>query len=330
MDMLSKRQEQLLKMIVENYIKQATPVSSKQLCKKLKCSSATIRSEMANLEEAGLLEKTHTSSGRIPSQKGYRYYVDKLLKPRKMNGEDMLNLQIILHNQSLELSDCISKSLQLVSDMTSYTAVVLGQASHDNLLKEVNVVPLADNQLIMIVVTDKGKVEHKTVTLDQVNMNDVKKTVDLINKLIVGTPIDEISTKLEFEIKPIIGNYVEQHEKLYDVIYHVFDDLTHPDINVVGKTKFLEQPEFGSIDKVKGLFAKLDDLDLIKEIKQDNSNNIEVYIGSENNIDSDVTVIKTGFKTKNEEGTIAIIGPKRMEYERVMSLLEFIKNNIEG
>ena len=164
MDMLSKRQEQLLKMIVENYIKQATPVSSKQLCKKLKCSSATIRSEMANLEEAGLLEKTHTSSGRIPSQKGYRYYVDNLLKPRKMNGEDMLNLQIILHNQSLELSDCISKSLQLVSDMTSYTAVVLGQASHDNLLKEVNVVPLADNQLIMIVVTDKGKVEHKTVT----------------------------------------------------------------------------------------------------------------------------------------------------------------------
>lgn len=212
MDMLSKRQEQLLKMIVENYIKQATPVSSKQLCKKLKCSSATIRSEMANLEEAGLLEKTHTSSGRIPSQKGYRYYVDNLLKPRKMNGEDMLNLQIILHNQSLELSDCISKSLQLVSDMTSYTAVVLGQASHDNLLKEVNVVPLADNQLIMIVVTDKGKVEHKTVTLDQVNMSDVKKTVDLINKLIVGTPIDEISTKLEFEIKPIIGNYVEQHE----------------------------------------------------------------------------------------------------------------------
>ena len=316
MDMLSKRQEQLLKMIVENYIKQATPVSSKQLCKKLKCSSATIRSEMANLEEAGLLEKTHTSSGRIPSQKGYRYYVDNLLKPRKMNGEDMLNLQIILHNQSLELSDCISKSLQLVSDMTSYTAVVLG--------------PLADNQLIMIVVTDKGKVEHKTVTLDQVNMSDVKKTVDLINKLIVGTPIDEISTKLEFEIKPIIGNYVEQHEKLYDVIYHVFDDLTHPDINVVGKTKFLEQPEFGSIDKVKGLFAKLDDQDLIKEIKQDNSNNIEVYIGSENNIDSDVTVIKTGFKTKNEEGTIAIIGPKRMEYERVMSLLEFIKDNIEG
>ena len=152
----------------------------------------------------------------------------------------------------------------------------------------------------------------------------------MLRKRIVGTPIDEISTKLEFEIKPIIGNYVEQHEKLYDVIYHVFDDLTHPDINVVGKTKFLEQPEFGSIDKVKGLFAKLDDQDLIKEIKQDNSNNIEVYIGSENNIDSDVTVIKTGFKTKNEEGTIAIIGPKRMEYERVMSLLEFIKDNIEG
>ena len=93
------------------------------------------------------------------------------------NGEDMLKLQIIFNNQQLELNDYLSESLKLISDMTSYTAVVLGKASHDNLLKEVNVVPLTNNQLIIIVVTDKGKVEHKTVTLDQVNMSDVKKTV---------------------------------------------------------------------------------------------------------------------------------------------------------
>ena len=103
MDMLSKRQEQLLKMIVENYIKQATPVSSKQLCKKLKCSSATIRSEMANLEEAGLLEKTHTSSGRVPSEQGYRYYVDNLMKLKEISGEDMLKLQLIFSNKQLEI-----------------------------------------------------------------------------------------------------------------------------------------------------------------------------------------------------------------------------------
>ncbi len=328
--MLSERQKKILKLIVESYIRQANPVSSNQLCKKLKCSSATIRSEMATLEELDLLEKTHTSSGRVPSEEGYRYYVDNLMEAKKMNGEDMLKLQIIFHNQTLELNDCITKSLQVISDMTSYTAVVLGKTSHENLLKEISVVPLTSNQLIVIVVTDKGKVEHKTITLDNVSMVDIKKTVDLINNLIVGTPIDEVSTKLEFEIKPIIGKYVKQHQQLYDAIYHVFSDITNPDINVVGKTKFLEQPEFDNVEKIKKLFSKLSDDDLLKEIKSDESNNIEVYIGSENAIDDDVTIIKTNFKTNSEEGTLAIIGPKRMEYDRVVSILEYLKENIEG
>ena len=327
--MLSDRQKRILKLIVESYIRQAKPVSSNQLCKKLKCSSATVRSEMASLEDLGLLEKTHTSSGRVPSEEGYRYYVDNLMEAKKMNGEDMLKLQIIFHNQALELNDCIAKSLQVISDMTSYTAVVLGKTSHENLLKEVSVVPLTANQLIVIVVTDKGKVEHKTITLETVSMEDIKKTVDLINNLIVGTPIDEVSVKLEFEIKPIIGKYVKQHEQLYDAIYHVFSDMTNPDINVVGKAKFLEQPEFDNVDKIKKLLSKLDNNDLLKEIKSDDSNNIEVYIGSENTIDDDVTIIKTNFKTNSEEGTLAIIGPKRMEYDRVVSILEYLKENIE-
>ena len=327
--MLSTRQKEILKLIVESYIRQAKPVSSSQLCKRLKCSSATVRSEMASLEDLGYLEKTHTSSGRVPSEEGYRYYVDNLMEAKKMNGEEMLKLQIIFHNQSLELSDCINKSLQVISDMTSYTAVVLGKTSHENLLKEVSVVPLSHNQLIVLVVTDKGKVEHKTITLENVNMTEIKKTVDLINNLIVGTPIDEVSTKLEFEIKPIISKYVKQHKELYNAIYNVFTDITNTDINVVGRTKFLEQPEFDNVDKIKELFKKLDDEDLLQEIKTDDSNNIEVYIGSENKLDNDVTIIKTNFKTDSEEGTLAIIGPKRMEYDRVVSILEYLKENIE-
>ena len=327
--MLSKRQENILKMIVLEYIKQAKPVGSKAICKSLNCSSATVRSEMAFLEEAGLLEKTHTSSGRVPSEEGYRYYVDNLMEAKKMNGEEMLKLQIIFHNQSLELSDCINKSLQVISDMTSYTAVVLGKASHENLLKEVRVVPLSDNQLIVIVVTDKGKVEHKNITLENVSMDDIKKTVELINNLIVGTPIDEVSTKLEFEIKPIISKYVEQHQQLYNAIYNVFTDITNTDISVVGRTKFLEQPEFDNVDKIRDLFKKLDDKEILQEIKRDDSNNIEVYIGSENKLDNEVTIIKTNFKTDSEEGTLAIIGPKRMEYDRVVSILEYLKENIE-
>ena len=328
--MLTERQNKILKIIVERYIKEPVPVGSKTISKELNCSSATIRNEMGELENQGLLEKTHTSSGRVPSEAGYRYYVDNLMELKEMNAEDMLKLQIVFKNQQLALSDVITKSLQVISDMTNYTAVVLGGTSHENLLKQIEVVPIDDVRMIVIIVTDKGHVEHKQIELKGVEIEEIKKTVGLINNLISGTPIDDVSKKLEFEIKPIIGKYVKQHEQLYNAFYHVFTDFTNQEVNVMGRDKMLEQPEFSSnIEKVKNVFHKLEDDVLVNNIVEDDENNIKVYIGNENNIDSDVTVIQTKYKKGGQEGTIAIIGPKRMEYDRVVSMLEYMKENIE-
>ena len=328
--MLTERQNKTLKLIIEKYIKEPIPVGSKSISKELKCSSATVRNDMMALENMGLLEKTHTSSGRIPSEKGYRYYVDNLMELKEMNAEDMLKLQIVFKNQQLALSDVITKSLQVISDMMNYTTVVLGSTSHENLLKQVEVVPIDECNMIVIVVTDKGHVEHKNIKLEDVSVEEVKKTITLINNLVSGTPIDEVVHKLEFEIKPIIGNYVKQHEQLYKVFYNVFNDFTNQEVNVVGRNKMLEQPEFSSnIDRIKNVYNKLEDKELLKNIEEDDDNNIKVYIGEESNIDSDVTMIKTRFKKDGQEGTIAIIGPKRMEYDRVVKMLEFIKENIE-
>lgn len=330
MAVLSQRQEKILKLIVERYIKEPIPVGSKVLSKILNCSSATVRNEMATLEDNGLLEKTHTSSGRVPSEAGYRYYVDNLMELKKMNAEDMLKLQIVFKNQQLALSDVISKSLQIISDMTNYTTVVLGNSSHENLLKQIEVVPIDEESMVVLIVTDRGYVEHKNIKLQDVSTDEIKKTVGLINNLISGTPIDEVSKKLEFEIKPIIGNYVRQHEQLYNAFYHVFNDFSSHDVNVVGRTKMLEQPEFSNnVEKIKNLFNKLESEDTFSSIEEDDDNNIKVFIGEESKIDDDVTVIKTKFRNGNEEGTIAIIGPKRMEYDRVVGLLEYMRENIE-
>ncbi len=328
--MLTARQNSILKLIIEKYIKEAKPIGSKVISKALKCSSATVRNEMVALENAGLLEKTHTSSGRVPSEAGYRYYVDNLMELKKMNAEDMLKLQIVFRNQQLALSDVITKSLQVISDITNYTTIVLGSTSHENLLKQIEVVPIDDASMIVIIVTDKGHVEHKNIKLQDVSLDEVKKTVGLINNLITGTPIDEVSKKLEYEIKPIIGKYVKQHEQLYNAFYHVFNDFTNQEVNVVGRHKILEQPEFSTnIEKIKNIYNKLEDKEVLRRIEEDNDNNIKVYIGTESNIDDDVTVIKTKFKTDTEEGTIAIIGPKRMEYDQVVSMLEYMRENIE-
>lgn len=328
--MLTERQNKILKLIVERYIKSPIPVGSKAVSKIINCSPATVRNEMGELEKLGLLEKTHTSSGRIPSEAGYRHYVDNLMESKKMSTEDFVKLGIVFNNQQLALSDVITKSLQVISDMMNYTTVVLGSTSHENLLKQIEVVPIDDVSMAVIIVTDRGHVEHKTIKLQDVSLNEVKKTVGLINNLISGTPIDEVSEKLEYQIKPIIGKYVKQHEQLYNAFYNVFTDFTSREVNIMGRNKMLEQPEFSSnIEKIKAVFNKLESNDILNDIKEDEDNNIKVYIGNENNIDSDVTVIKTRFKNGPEEGTIAIIGPKRMEYDRVVGLLEYMKENIE-
>lgn len=327
--MLNNRQTELLKLIVEAYIKEAKPVSSKSICQKMRCSSATIRNEMGILEDRELIEKTHTSSGRIPSQKGYRYYVDNIMKPKEMSGEDMLKLQTIFKNNALMLDDYIVRSMEIISEMTNYTAIVLGQASKENKISKVEVVPISEQSLVALVITDKGHVEHKDIYLNErVSASDIKQTIDLISKLIIGTPVDEVSQKLEFEIKPIIERYVHQHEVLYNAFYTAFSDITTSSVKMSGTKNILMQPEFSDVDKIRGIISKLEDKDIVRSIEEKESG-INIYIGTENEFDDDVTIIKTKYNVNGAEGTIALVGPKRMEYDRVISLLDYIKKNVE-
>ena len=279
--MISERENQILRIIVEEYIKTAKPVSSSHICKNIKCSSATVRNEMVYLEDLGYLEKNHFASGRIPSEKGYKYYVDNLMQPKNMTGEDMLKLQTIFKNQSLDLSDTIKKSIEIVSEITNYTSIVLGTNAKANRLKQVEIVPLEENKILTIVITDKGIVEHKNLYLPStISTDDVRKTVELINKLVVGTPINEISEKLEYEVKPIIGKYVKQHEVLYNAFYDAFSEFTSSsnDVHFVGKNNFLKQPEFTNIEKVKEILSKFED---VSSIKEEENNVIHIYVVSE-------------------------------------------------
>ncbi len=329
--MIGTRQKELLREIVEEYIKTARPVGSKSLCKKFKCSSATIRNDMAELENLGYLEKTHISSGRIPSEMGYRYYVDNLMEPKKISGEDMLKLQTIFNNCDLELNDAISKSLEIISDITNYTSVVLGKESSDNKLSKVEVIPIGERGLVAIVITDKGHVENKNLSIDEnIPLSEVAKTTELLNKMLVGTPIDDVPSKLEFEIKPIIRNYIENYEVLYNAFYNALSNFTSErDVKFSGKTNILKQPEFSTVDDVKNIISKFESKDMVNKIEEANDE-VKVYIGSESEFDDNVTIVKTKYKANNgTEGTIAVIGPKRMEYDRVVNMLEYLKEHIE-
>lgn len=328
---MDNRQKELLKEIVESYINNVRPVGSKTLCKKFKVSSATIRNEMVVLEKLGYIEKAHISSGRIPSEKGYKFYVDNLMKPKELNGEEMLKLQTIVHNHSLEVSDAITKCMEIISELTNYTSVVLGKSSSDNMLQQVNIIPLDKNQIVALVCTNKGIVENKKFNLpENIYMEELVKTCEIINKMLVGTPIDEVSKRLEFDIKPIISKTIKQYETVYDIFYEAFNDFTKNSSNVFfsGKSNMLKQPEYDNIEEIKRIVGKFEDESLVRKIEE-NEDGINVYIGKETEFDHNVTVIKSKYNFNGEEGTIAIVGPKRMEYDRVIGLLEFINKEIE-
>lgn len=331
---MDERKNNLLKVIVETYIKTVRPVGSKALCDMFSLSSATIRNEMAELEDMGYLEKNHISSGRVPSELGYRYYVNNLMEPEKLTGGDMLKLQKIFANTDIELSDAINKCMDIISEITNYTSVVLGKSSEDNTLLQINIIDLGNNQVVAVVCTDKGNVENKMFTLPgNINVKEVIKTSEIINKMLVGTPINDVSKRLELEVKPIIKTQIRQYETVYNIFYDAFNDFVNnnSNIHVTGKTKIFEQPEYNDVSELKRLANKLEDKSFIEKVEENSDEDeIKVYIGKENKFDSNVTIIRKKYHINGEEGTIAVIGPKRMDYQRIVGLLEYIDDEIDN
>ena len=328
---MDERQKELLKEIVETYINTIKPVGSKGLCDKFNLSSATIRNEMATLEKLGYLEKNHVSSGRIPSEMGYKYYVDNLMVPKELNGEEVLKLQTIFRNKELQISDTIQECMQIISEITNYTSVILGKNSKENTLQQVSIVPLNGNQVVALVCTNKGIVENKTfIVPDSIFMDELVKTSEIINKMLIGTPIDEVSERLEFDVKPIISKRIKQYEAVYEIFYDAFNDFTKNSSNIFfsGKSNILKQPEYDNVNEIKRIISKFEDENLVRKIEEKDEG-INVYIGNETEFDSNVTVIKSKYNINGEEGTIAIVGPKRMEYDKVFGLLEYINKELE-
>ena len=335
---LGERQEELLKEIVETYIQTFRPVGSSSLVDKFKVSSATIRNDMAELESLGYIEKEHTSSGRVPSEAGYKYYVNNLMKPKEITGEDVIKLQQILSNNELVVSDAVTKCMEIISDITHYTSVVIGPSKSDNTLKQISIIPINEDEdekrVVALLVTNKGIVENKQFTIPKsISINELVKTSEIINKMLVGTPINDVSKRLELEVKPIIKTQIRQYETVYNIFYDAFNDFVNnnSNIHVTGKTKIFEQPEYNDVSELKRLANKLEDKSFIEKVEENSDEDeIKVYIGKENKFDSNVTIIRKKYHINGEEGTIAVIGPKRMDYQRIVGLLEYIDDEIDN
>jgi len=331
--MLVDRQIKILITIIEEFVRTAEPIGSRTLSKMehLPYSPATIRNEMADLEELGYLEKTHSSSGRVPSEKGYRFYVDFIQNNTDTNPLEFTPIHKLFTNKDIERDDAIKEAVRILSEITNYTSIMLGPSADFSRVKKFEFVPLTDQNAVLVLITDKGYVESKHLVMpDGINIKEVEKVIHLMNERLVNCLVSEIPEKLNYELKPYFNQFMDYHEKLINSILNAFSTLVSDQYYLSGRNNIFYQPEFQDIDKLQKLMIALEDTQMLKII-QANEKRMQIRIGHENHIDAmqNCTVITVPYRVSDDEyGTIAVVGPTRMDYSKVIPLLEYIAKNI--
>lgn len=331
--MLTARQMLIFKCIVEEFIENAEPVGSKALMVKYKLpySSATIRNEMNFLENYGYLEKTHISSGRIPSKEGYRFYVHNLGKV-DLDENTKNQVATIFNKRRRNLNEMVHESCNMLSELTHLTSVALGNSSDDT-LQRISVVPLENGRVTAIIITNQGHVENKVFQFsNDIEMEDLLSCVNIMNELLIGTPITEVAFRLERDVRPILSLKIKQHEELFNAFLEAFVKFASNSVYFSGKENMLYQPEYNDVDKLRRIVSAFEDAQVWKTMPLSLEDGIQIKIGNESPMSSvdDVSVISASFKTgQTSKGSISVIGPTRMPYEKVVALVEYVSENIE-
>ncbi|MDD3106550.1 MAG: heat-inducible transcriptional repressor HrcA [Bacilli bacterium] len=335
--MLSARQTMVLKAIVEEYVKTNEPVGSKTLTDRpefaLNVSPATIRNDMVELEQLGLILKTHTSSGRVPSEEGYRVYVTEILNEKTNKIDKFPLIDEIFERDLISREQAIKESMSLVTELTNYAAVVLGSSSYNSRIKKIQFISLSQRHAVIMLVTDRGYVESKKIIVpEDISIRDIERTIIFLNEILRDCPIAKIDETIKKHLEDeSFQAYVEYYDDLISALVRMFTDMVQDKYFLSGQSKILSQPEFQNISKVKDLLNAIEHQEIIKAINM-TERGISVRIGRDNQIQAmrDCTVITIPYELDNGEyGAIAVIGPTRMEYQKVIPLLEYIAKNIK-
>ncbi len=336
MDM-NERKKKILHSIINEYIKSAEPIGSRHVARNLDIglSSATIRNEMADLEEMGYLEQPHTSAGRIPSDKGYRLYVDSLMNDYELTVQDLTALGGTLEWQLGQIDKIIKRASVILSELTNYTAVLTTPEMKRGAIKTVELVPVDSSSVLIILVTNEGVMKHKRVLLPAgVDNEFVHSFSALLREKLAGLTLDEISAAKISEIRRAMQAHFELLFPVLDFIADVIDDVrAETEVFTSGATNILNYPEFSDVKRAKEFLEFLDDKNKVAEILQTQENEgqqsggITVRIGQENALDimKKSSVITANYYVGNRVmGKLGIIGPTRMDYPRTIAKIKKI------
>lgn len=336
--MLDDRKLKVLHAIINSYILSAEPIGSRTISKEydLGVSSATIRNEMSDLEELGYLSKPHTSSGRVPSDKAYRLYVNQLLKTEKtkIDMAKKQNIKKALAKESKEIDQLIQNSAKILSAITSYTALALSPQLKESKLKHIQLISIDEREILLIIVSDSGMVKNTIFKMDKKIPEDHLNIIsNFLNSELKGLTIEEIGKVMDNGVFREMYEFKEIIDSIIPIITKSLEDTDDVEVYADGVTKIFDFPEYKDLDKARSFIAFMEDKELLVEVllKDSLSNGIEITIGDENIYDplKECSLITTTYKLGNMTiGKIGVVGPTRMDYFKVISAMKIFSANL--
>ncbi len=334
---LSERKKRILKAIVDAHIVDGEPVGSKYIMQDehLNCSSATIRNEMAELEALGYLEQPHASSGRVPSELGYRFYVDTLIESYAMTTREITEINKLLKTKMNELDQILMAASRVAGNLTNYTSFVIKPKASEVRIKRFDVIFVDRHSLLLIMISDSGAVITKRLSLEM-NVSEMLAgdLASALNEKVAGLTANEITLSIIVEIENALGDRSQIVTPIIKIIYESMNELDGGDLKVSGMDRLLQYPEYSNKDQLRellGAFEKKEDiLDLVSEPESDGVN---VVIGSESSVkvmNNSALVYKPVVRDGKMLGAIGIIGPRRMDYARVVATIDGLAGNVES
>lgn len=333
---LDDRKSKILQSIIDDYVATAEPVGSRTIARKfnLGVSPATIRNEMADLEEMGFLEQPHTSAGRIPSDRGYRYYVDCLMESTNVSPGDEDLIHRAFERKKHEVDSLVRETARLLSDTTHLTAVISGPQLRKAHFRDLRLVPMGGDKAVLVYITDSGFIENQVLDLPvEVTMLELQRVSDVLNEQLRGQPVETLSRAAISSLNQELRRYGALLEQTLQFLGQNLEPGEKQRLYLGGTTNMLNQPEFRDVDKVRSLLTLLENDQVVSEVlaSGETTDAPIIQIGEEIKVRelADCSVVSATYRLGDEViGRVGVIGPKRMEYGRVVGLMNAVTKHL--
>lgn len=335
-DKLSERKKQILKAIIDAHIENGEPVGSKFLTenKKVSCSSATVRNEMAELEAMGLLEQPHTSAGRVPSEAGYRFYVDSLIDRYNLTQGEIEELHESLVEKQNELDSIMQTAVSLAAKLTNYTALSIKPRQMRITVQKFELMRLDETTAVLIMLVGSTAKTKYIRSNRQIPVSATVALAKVLNEKVAGITPSEITMPLVIEMEKIMGEYDYLVSPVIKAVCETLSAFDGGEIKFEGINRLLSYPEYYDMDRLRDMLALFEKKDDLLEILSDEAqagDGVHIYIGRENLVkvmDNSTLVFKPIVENGRTVGAIGIIGPTRMDYKRVIATIDSLTRGV--